>query len=135
MADAYHHAVSSSRQWGGTPEDYLDIHSWFDSTKRHFNDPRHRALRHHSEGIGLCIDIFGPTVSLSTCARCGEPERHVVHQDGEHEFVSKEVPTRWVAERHVQEDFGRVPCVADFLRCMALEPWMARGARPLSKEL
>ena len=33
MAHSYHHAVSSARKWGGVPEDYLAIHTWFDKSK------------------------------------------------------------------------------------------------------
>lgn len=114
MADVWHHSLSSVKRWGGEPEDYLPIHNWFDETKKHFADPRHRALRHHSEGIGLMISIFGPTVTIST---------------------GRKVPTRWVGEGHVLEDFGRIPTAADFLRHMTTEAWMVRGARKLSKEL
>ena len=54
MAHPYHHAVRSARLFGGVPEDYLAIHDWFDESKAHLADVRHRALRHHSEGIFLC---------------------------------------------------------------------------------
>ena len=30
MAHPYHHALSSTRIWGGRTDDYLAIHSWFD---------------------------------------------------------------------------------------------------------
>jgi len=33
MAHSYHHAVSSARKWGGTPDDYIALHTWFDSSK------------------------------------------------------------------------------------------------------
>lgn len=52
-----------------------------------------------------------------------------------HEFEAKIVPTRWIAEQHVLEDFGRIPTAADFLREMTVQPWMVRGARKLSVEL
>jgi len=83
MANPYHHALSSVKKWGGKPEDYLPIHNWFDETKAHFADFRHRAMRHHSEGIFLMEKIFGPTLQLSN------------------EMV---IPTRWVGEQHVKED-------------------------------
>ena len=114
MADSYHHAVSSTRKWGGAVEDYLPIHQWFDCTKAHFADPRHRALRHHSEGIALMVECFGPTLTTNT---------------------GRIVPTRWVGEQHVREDFGFIPTVQDFLRHMEVQEWMVRGARPLSREL
>lgn len=30
MGHCYHHALSSARKWGGTAEDYLPLHQWFD---------------------------------------------------------------------------------------------------------
>ena len=53
------HARTSVRLWGGKVEDYLQVHNWFDATKEHFADFRHRALRHHSEGIFECERLFG----------------------------------------------------------------------------
>jgi hypothetical protein len=49
------------RVFGGQPEDYLAIHNWFDATKENFCDFRHRALRHHAEGIFECERVFGTT--------------------------------------------------------------------------
>ena len=51
MAHPYHHAVSSAKKFGGEPEEYLQLHQWLDGSKAHTADFRHRALRHHSEGI------------------------------------------------------------------------------------
>lgn len=48
MAHPAEHAQSSARKFGGTPEDYLAIHRWFDESKAFFPDFRHRALRHHA---------------------------------------------------------------------------------------
>ena len=48
MAHPYHHALSSVKKWGGTVDDYLAVHSWFDQSKEITADFRHRALRHHS---------------------------------------------------------------------------------------
>src|SRR5688572_24130540 len=59
VAHPYHHALSSVKKWGGQVEDYLPIHSWFDETKALLADFRHRALRHHAEGIFLCERFFG----------------------------------------------------------------------------
>jgi hypothetical protein len=66
MAHPYHHSLSSVRKWGGTVEDYLAIHSWFDASKEIIADFRHRALRHHAEGIFMAETIFGPTITLSS---------------------------------------------------------------------
>ena len=47
MAHPYHHALSSARKWGGTADDYLPLHAWFDDpSKLIVADFRHRALRH-----------------------------------------------------------------------------------------
>ena len=62
MAHPYHHALSSVRKWGGSIEDYSRIHSWFDESKLIIADFRHRALRHHAEGIFMAETIFGSTI-------------------------------------------------------------------------
>lgn len=114
MANPYHHAVSSARKWGGKWEDYYPIHEWFDETKAHYAHFTHRAMRHHSEGIFLMESIFGPAITNSE---------------------GKAVPTRWIGEQHVREDMGRIPTMADWLRCMKPERWMSAEARALSEEL
>ena len=102
MADSYHHAMSSARKWGGTPEDYLPVHNWFDGSKAIMCDFRHRALRHHAEGIDAAIKLFGPTLTI------GE----------------RLVPVRWIGEQHVREDFGHIPSFVDWARCIKPQPWM-----------
>ena len=113
MAAPYHHAVSAAREWGGVPEDYLDIHAWFDETKQVLPDQRHRAVRHHETGVFEAERIFGSAITNS---------------DG------RTIPVRWIGERHVREDLGFIPTVANWLQGMPLERWMTR-ARPLSREL
>lgn len=109
MTHAYYHAQSSARTFGGAPEDYLAIHNWFDETKEAFCDFRHRALRHHAEGIFEAERIFGVTVKNSE---------------------GKSVPVRYIGEQHVQEDCGgRIPSLCEWLSRIQPEPWMARGAR------
>jgi hypothetical protein len=105
MSHPYHHAISSVKKWGGMPEDYLPIHNWFDETKKCFPDFRHRAIRHHSEGIYLCEQIFGITITLSN---------------------DNIIPTRWVAEQHVKEDLGRIPTIQDWLVNLKPESWMGK---------
>ncbi|MBY0561525.1 hypothetical protein [Hyphomicrobium sp.] len=108
MTHPHFHAVSSARMFGGKPEDYLEIHNWFDATKESFADFRHRALRHHAEGIFECERVFGVTLTNS---------------DG------KTVPVRYVAEQHVMEDLGQIPTIADWLSKITPEPWMARATK------
>ena len=59
------HAESSVKKWGGIPQDYIDIHNWFDETKQYTGDWTHRALRHHSAGIEWAIKEFGHTITTS----------------------------------------------------------------------
>lgn len=59
MAHPYHHAVSSTRLWGGEAEDFLALHAWFDESKAIIADFRHRALRHHAEGIFMLVTWTG----------------------------------------------------------------------------
>jgi hypothetical protein len=106
MAHCYYHALSSVRKWGGTVEDYLLLHQWFDQSKAIFADPRHRALRHHAEGIFMLETLFGATI---------------VNADG------RTVPVRLVGEQHVREDLGFIPSFADWARLIAPEAWMLRG--------
>ena len=105
MAHPWHHAVRSAKLFGGAAEDYLAVHDWFDESKAHLPDFRHRALRHHSEGIFLCERVFGPTL---------------VNRDG------KVVPVRLVGEQHVKDDLGWIPTVKDWLSNLQPKPWMGR---------
>ena len=103
------HADSSVRLWGGKPEDYLAIHDWLDATKECFADFRHRALRHHAQGIFEAERLFGYSI---------------VNSDG------RTVPVRYIAEQHIKEDCGgRIPSVADWLSQLKPSPWMSRGYR------
>jgi hypothetical protein len=102
-----HHALTSAKIFGGQPSDYQAIHDWFDATKETFADARHRALRHHSQGIFEAERVFGHEITNSA-GRC--------------------VPVRYIGEQHVKEDCGgRIPTVADWLREITIKPWMNRG--------
>jgi len=105
MAHPYHHALSSQKKWGGNVDDYIGIHSWFDASKQIVADFRHRALRHHAEGIFMAEKIFGVTITLSS---------------------GRVIPTRWVGEQHVTEDLGFIPSFADWVRSIRPELWMGR---------
>ena len=104
---SFYHALSSVKRFGGKPEDYQAIHDWFDESKSHFADFRHRAARHHSEGIFICEKLFGTTITNS---------------DG------RKIPVRLIGEQHVQEDLNFIPTLADWLRCIEPEPWMMKVA-------
>jgi hypothetical protein len=106
MAHPFHHAERSARLFGGQPEDYLRIHDWFDESKAHIADFRHRALRHHSEGIFLCESIIGTTTRNSD---------------------DKLIPVRLIGEQHVKDDLGWIPSVKDWLQHLTPQPWMTRA--------
>lgn len=102
----WHHAQSSAARFGGEPEDYLAVHQWFDESKAFLPDLRHRALRHHAEGIFLAERLFGPVL---------------------HNTSGRDVPTRFIGEQHVKEDLGRIPTVQDWLSQLVPAPWMLRS--------
>lgn len=102
MAHPWHHSLSSSRRFQGQPEDYLDLHSWFDQTKCCFADFRHRALRHHVEGINLCERLFGNTLTNSD---------------------SKHVSVREIGLQHIHEDCGKIVTCQDWFSAMNEPGW------------
>lgn len=107
MAHPFHHAESSARKFGGHPGDYQAIHDWFDASKAHLAHFTHRALRHHAAGIFEAERAFGTTLTNS---------------------AGKQVPVRFIGEQHVKEDCGgRIPSVADWLRCIEARRWMHVG--------
>jgi hypothetical protein len=110
---ALYHARSSAKKWGGRPEDYLAIHQWFDESKAWLADVRHRAARHHTEGIFLAERIFGTAITNS---------------------AGRTVPVRYVGEQHVKEDLGWIPSVVDWLTAIQMQPWMLRTGVPRAAE-
>lgn len=110
MTHSHFHAESSVKLWGGTVDDYMPIHDWLDATKETYADFRHRALRHHAQGIFEAERVFGKTL---------------VNADG------RTVPVRYVAEQHIKEDCGgRIPSVGDWLSQIKPAVWMSRGYPP-----
>ena len=116
MSHPLHHSISSQRKHGGTIEDYLPLHNWFDETKSSYPDMRHRALRHHSEGIFWAEEKFGV---------------YIINSDG------KMVPTRVLGEQHVMEDIGFIPTIKDYLDNMTVQNWMFKPGegRKVLKEI
>jgi hypothetical protein len=111
MAHPYHHSISSVKKWGGTVDDFL--HNFMDQSKAATADFRHRALLHHSFGIFLLEQVFGPAITIST---------------------GRTVPVRAIAEQHVIEDLGRIPTLAEWIRCIRPEPWMG-NTQPIHIEV
>ena len=109
MSNPLVHAERSAKKWGGQPEDYLTIHQWFDATKGHLADNRHRVILHNSFGILLAEQVFGPSITNSS---------------GRRVFV------RDIGRQHVTEDLGFIPTLGECLQDLPISPWMA-GAHKL----
>lgn len=109
---SYLHAKKNVHQWGGTIEDYLPIHEWFDKSSITHGDVRHRALLHHTFGIHLCEQVFGRNIKLST---------------------GKLVSVRDIAEMHIMDDIGRIPSPTDYLNNMTLQDWMGGKKRKIKR--
>ncbi len=109
MSNPLVHAERSAKKWGGTAQDYLALHQWFDATKGHLPDNRHRMLLHNSFGMLLAEQVFGPSLQNS---------------------AGRRVFTRDLAAQHILEDLGFIPTVAECLGELPLRPWMA-GSRKI----
>jgi hypothetical protein len=103
----YKHAESSVAKWGGRPQDYIELHDWFDETKMFTGDWTHRALRHHSAGVQWAIEKFGHTIPNSKLQR---------------------IPTKLLAEQHIMEDCGFIPTPQYWLSPLIKHPesWMLK---------
>jgi hypothetical protein len=108
MSHPHIHAKSSVKLFGGKPEDYIELHNWFDDSKAFLGDMRHRALKHHTAGIYEAERLFGEKFTNS---------------DG------KIVYTRYVGEQHVREDMGFLPTLEDWFENMELQDWMMNRDR------
>lgn len=117
--NSWNHAVSAARKWGGSPEQYIEIEEFLDSSKSVIGDVRHRSVYHHTLGVWLCQQVFGRVIE--------------VPKSNGHGTV--EIPVRMIAERHILEDLGWLPSPADYIQGMAIKPWMSGSQRkelPLS---
>lgn len=103
----FKHAESTAHSQGGSPEDYIEIHNWFDETKQYTGDWTHRAMRHHAAGIQWAIQKFGHSILNSK---------------------GQKVPVKTIAEQHVMEDCGFIPKLSDWMQPLALNPnsWMLK---------
>lgn len=109
MSKPWIHAESSARRWGGSPEDYIEIHNLMDSSKGTIADSRHRALTHNAWFLSEILErIFGVTIVNS---------------------AGRRVSVRDVGEQHVLEDYsGRfIPSAQDFLELVPQQDWMLNG--------
>ena len=112
MSNPLVHAERSAKTWGGSAQDYLALHQWFDVTKAHLPDNRHRMLLHNSFGMLLAEQVFGPAI---------------------HNTLGRRVFVRDLAARHIIEDLGFIPTVQDCLGELPLLPWMAGAVRLIAQ--
>lgn len=117
------HAIISTKKFGGIPEDYLEIHTWFDHSKAHIADVRHRMLLHNSFGIWLCESVFGDIIQKSDGSFVRTS--YITNSDG------KKIPVRDIGEQHVLDDLGTIPSVDKCFRNMPMDNWMGGPIRGL----
>lgn len=103
---ALEHALRSAAEFGGVPDDYLEIHEAMNSSQQVMGDDRHAALTHQSFFIALLDRMFGYAIT---------------NHDGDR------VPTRAIAEAHVIADLGFVPGPQDYLQHQVFLPWLNNG--------
>lgn len=87
------HAQISRKTYGGSWQDYIEVHSFLDSSKAACAHFKHRFFLHHREGIELGAMIFGA---------------EIVNGD------SRAIPTRRLLTDHLIEDVGREVTVDDW---------------------
>lgn len=86
------HAQISAKTHRGCWTDYIEVHSFLDSSKATCAHFKHRFLLHHVEGIELGAKIFGEAIR---------------NNEG------REVSTRKILTEHLIEDVGRIVAVED----------------------
>lgn len=104
------HAQISVKKYGGRIEDYMEIHTFFDTSKATLADVRHRAILHSAFGCFLVEKVFGPYIKNSD---------------------NKNISTRQLAEDHIVDDLGFIPTVEKWLKNLPLEPWMDGRAKKI----
>jgi len=104
------HAKISAHKHGGKWEDYIDIHEFFDQTKAHCADMRHRAILHNSMGIFLATQVFGAVRTNS---------------------AGREYSVRDIGEDHVLEDYrGKIPSMSEIINLIPKEALSWLGGMP-----
>lgn len=109
IPDAGDIAQASVMRFGGDTSRFLPLHRWFLATGSWTAGSEHLAFRHHAFGVFEAEARFGPVIALG---------------------YGKAVPTRVVAERHVQEVLGRIPPATEFLKRIKGERWMLQASSP-----
>lgn len=98
------HAKVHAKKYGGSPDDYVDIDDFIDSSKQAVADVRHRAILHSAFGCFIVEKVFGRTRINS---------------------AGKEYSPRDIAEDHIIQDLGFLPTMENYLTNMEIQPWMS----------
>lgn len=91
------HAQISAATYGGIWTDYIEAHSFLDSSKAACAHFKHRFLLHHREGIELGVKILGETI---------------LNSEG------RAISTKKVLTEHLIEDVGRVVTTEDWAQSL-----------------
>jgi hypothetical protein len=115
MSHSLFHAKSSNKLFDVPLKQSLPIHNWFDGTKAICATFRHRALRHHAQGIELCKQIFDD-VSFNI-------------SDGLSVSILKTVTIDEIGRQHMKEDFGCLMDANKWWSEIELDSWMEKQVR------
>lgn len=113
------HSKIAAKKYGGQSSDYIRIDSWFDSTKAHIPDARHRLLLHNSFGIYLAEQLFGELVVT--------PKGDIIKMPYITNSDNIQVSIRDIAELHVLHDIGRIMTLEECFRNMPIDAAVASG--------
>jgi hypothetical protein len=109
MATPLIHAQSSAKRWGGTPDDYVALHSKMDCSKKYFPDNRHRILTHNMFFIyEVMMELYG---------------EYITNSDG------RQVSVKDICELHILEDYHMkyIPTPQDWIENLQVKSWMNNG--------
>lgn len=120
MSKPYIHSVSSAKKYGGVAEDYIEIHSFMDSSKGAVPSNLHRCLTHQSWFLSTILE----RIKFKNSHESGHgffPT--IINSDGKH------ISVRDIGEQHILEDFkGKfIPTAQDYLCEMEFKNWMQNG--------
>jgi hypothetical protein len=117
MANPMIHSISSTKRFGGKPEDYLSIHILLDSPKTTMNNNTSRMLTHN---IWFCYEIIPKIFGYN-----------IINSDG------RSVDTVDIAMLHCLEDFkGKfIPTVQDYLQHLQIQSWMNNGVKDIDNPI
>ncbi len=87
------HAQISVKTYGGYWTNYIEIHSFLDSSKAACAHFKHRFLLHHAEGIDLAVRVFGEQIVNSE---------------------KQKILTRSLLTDHLIEDVGSIVTIEDW---------------------